>query len=960
MHRSIDMHPRRLILPILATALIFLAAPALAGPVVAPGQKLYLIKTEHFDIIFPEASRPSALRLFAMAESVYDEVAGKLASRLPTRVPVVITPDIGTFNGYSSLVPYPHIVLYDTPIDIAWTSFRDNLRGLFLHELTHAVSLQVKAPWASFFSGIFGSWVAPSLINAPEFMVEGVTVSFESADGVTGRASDPLVKERIRQDILEGRFKTPLEASGLYDEYPGGEIFYEYGGLFNAYLQRTYGMEKYAELWKAMGNLVLAFSLDRYNVGFYAAFRRTYGIPFLESWAEFRDSLAISGVALPPEALWPDDLASLKGGLAGNAGELFWTDARGRRAMAMDARTLEAKPLFDVDGKTAISDASPDASSGSKASGRLLVSRALDLPDGRDETETIVYDLAAGRFLPETRVARLREARFFREGFVGIASNLHNTDLVYTSRSSSKILIRGSETVMFASPAVLDDDRIALIVSIEGRRHIGILEVDEGRLSLVRPEGGDAELFAYVRSLSVSGDRGSRRLWFNYDSDDRLYKLGLLDGEDIRVEATDYSGGVLYPREAAGRVFYVGRFSEGDRICRYPGDSPSPLSRRVAYSLEPFDSEGPRAESEALSDAAGASAVIGAYRPLAYANPLKMWIPFVDPTTLGRSFRPFCLFVLEDPIDTNAMDIVAGYDSAHRFGDVSIAWTNGALPVALSGDIGDRLVYDSTEYPERQSSASLSATLPLPVFPEPREAALGIGGEVFDRARETEGSPYGWEYQGWRATASALAAWYGRLPGVRASTARGIDLVSYYDLDTESRARKIEAHLVASYDRLPIRLDLWGAWASEAILEVDASSEVFTSDRRPPYFEYATLRDSSSDFLAEGTLAYRVADRAIHSRIHGLYFNRLLVDLGLRGAYFRDEFLSSSFARLSFDLGAAFGSLPIAARLFGEGFARFNVSPSEGIVGWRLGMQFDSDSGTPVARGTFPERRGRD
>jgi hypothetical protein len=854
------MHPRRFAFLIFASAFAFISAPAQAGPVVTPGRKLYVVKTERFDIIFPEASRRSALRLWATAESVYDEVAGKLETELPSRLPVVITPDIDTFNGYSSLVPYPHIVLYDTSLDLDWTAFRDNLRGLFLHELTHALSLQIRARWASFFSGIFGSWVLPGLVNSPQFMVEGATVSFESADGLTGRANDPLVKARVRQDILENRFKTPLEASGLHDEYPGGSIFYEYGGLFNAYLQKSYGMEKYAELWRAMGSLVLSVSLDRYEVGFYRAFHRTYGIPFRKAWADFRNSLAIGGVADPPEPLGPENLASLKGGIVGNDRSLFWTDERSRRAMSMDAETLEARALFDVDGRTAISDASPDAeevvNGRAGARGRLLVSRAVDLPDGRDRTETLVYDLGSRRFLPETRVARMREARFFREGFVGIVSNLHNTDLVYASGSSEKVLLRGSETVMCSSPAVLDGDRVALVVSIEGRRNLGILEVDEGRLSLVLPEGDDAELFAYTRRLSVSRDRGSPRLYFNYDSDDRLYKLGLLDGDELHVETIDYSGGVLSPLEAAGRVFYVGRFSGGDRICRYPGDPSSPGRRRVAFSLERFDPEPSRAEGEATASEAGARARVEAYRPLAYANPFRMWFPFFDVNTIEESFRPFCLFVLRDPIDANTVGILAGYDSAHPFADAALSWTSGALPLALSAGLADNLVYDSLGNPERQSSASLSATLRLPVLP-------------------------------------------------------------------------------------PIRLDAWGAWASESILEVDAKGEVFTSDRRPSYYEYETMESASSDLL-------------------GLYFNRLLIDLGLRGAYFPGEALSSSFLRLSLDLGAAFGALPVAARFFGEAFARFNVSDSEDIFGWRLGLLFDSDSGTPVGVGTFRERRMRD
>jgi hypothetical protein len=950
--------------------------PAAAGPVVAPGQKLFLIKTLHFDIIFPEASRPSALRLAAMADSVYDEIAAKLDTKVPTRMPVVITPDIGSYNGYTNPFPYMHIVLYDTSLDLGWTAFKDNFRSLFLHELTHAVSLQIKAPWASFLSGIFGSWVLPGLLNTPEFMTEGVAVSFESAEDSGGRANDPLVKERVRQDIIENRFKSPIEASGIYDEYPYGNIFYEYGGLFNAYIQKTYGMERYAALWKAMGTIVLSFSLDPYEIGFYKAFHKTYGIPFLKAWADFRSSLQLSRIVDPPETLGPKELAWMPGGLAGNESFLYWVDARSNRAMKMELATQKSSVLFDADSSTAISDAargrqSLSATGGEEtideraaARGRLLVSRAVLLPDGRDRNETIVYDLQANRFVPGTAVPGMREARFFRGGFVGIVSRLHNTDLVFVSREGTEVLLPGSEEVMYSSPAVLDEKRLALIVAIGGRRSIGILDADSGSLSLVKPAEEDAELFTYVRQLSAS----EGKIYFNYNSDDRLYKLGVLDlaatdgagDQAIRLETTDYSGGVLSPRVAGGRIYYIGRFSEGDKLCRYPGEAASVGERRLSCSLEAFDPRGPAAESEATTAAAEAVAKVEPYRPLAYANPFNMWFVYPDPTVMDRTLRILGIFAFQDPIGANTASLAAGYDSAYPFAEASLAWTNTALPVALGASAEDNLVYGAVGAPERQSSASLSATLSLPVFPSPRRATLGLGGSVLDRADGEGGSPYAWNYKGWNATASALVGWLGRVPGVAASTSRGLDLVSYHDLDIASLAYKTEAHLVASYDRAPIRLEIWGAWASSPILKLDSTSTVFSGDRRPAYAEYEALDVSSSNLLAEGAIAYRLANQAIHSNVLDLYFNRLLIDVGFRGAYFRNEMLGSSFARLSFDLAAADGMAAGGLRVFGEAFVRLNVSSSNDIFGWRLGLQLDTDSGTPMKGEALAERRDAD
>lgn len=905
------------------------------------------MKTEHFDIIFPEESKPSAMRLYSMAESVYDEVCGKLESRPGGRIPVLITPDIGSFNGGTSLWPYASIVLYDTPLDLGWTSFADNLRGLFLHELTHAVSLRIKAGWANFLSGIFGSWVLPGILNTPEFMAEGATVSFESADGVTGRANDPLVKERLRQDILENRFKTPIEASALYDEYPNGDIYYEYGGLFSSYLQKAYGMEKYAALWRAMGNLVFSFTLDPYGQGFYKTFRKVYGLPFTAAWAGFRTSLALSGVADAPEQLWPagrETRARMRGGMVSDGERLYWIDSRSNAAMAMDGATLRSRKLFDADATASISDARAAAGGGDAArAGRLLVSRSLYLPDGRDRVETLVYELGEGRFLPATSIAGMREARFFRDGFVGIVPELHNTDLVFSSPAGRRTLLRGSETVMYSQPAVLDERRIALIVSIDGWRKLGILDVDSGRLELARPAEDDG-LFVYIRQLSASGGK----LYFNFDSDDRLYKLGVLDGSEIRLEAQDYSGGVFWPCEAAGRLFYVGRFSEGEKVCRYPAAADALGERSLGYALEAFDPEPAARASEALAAKVGAEAKVEPYRPLAYASPFNMWFPYLDLAAVDRSFRPFGLFVFQDPTTDNTVNLSLGYDSSYPFADAALAWTSRALPVQLAFQAGDNLVYGLYGAPERQSSASISASLSLPSFPYSRGFALGLGASILGRAEASAagGTPYAWTYSARGGAASAALAWSGRDYGAAKSASRGLELRSYHDLAFPSLQYKTEGHLVAAYDRVPLRLDIWGAWATAPILRLDSTSPVFASDRRPEYVEYGELDSSSAGALVEGSLGYRLFDQAIHTDILGLYFNRILVDLGYRGAYLNETFHASSFVRASLDLGAALGMAAGQARLFGEGFVRLDPSLSAmQLLGARFGYQTSADAG---------------
>ncbi|MEI0543070.1 TreP protein, partial [Brachyspira pilosicoli] len=267
-----------------------------------PFRQLHTINTEKFEIIFPIESRRSAEKLAGIADDIYEEYSKILNSTVYGKIPVVITPDINLFNSVAVPVPYPRIILFDTAESGELTIDEDNFRGTFIHELVHLLSLNSEK--AGIQTRIFGSWASLVFINTPGFMLEGVTVSMESYKGF-GRANDPLVKQRLRQDIYEGKFKTPMQASDLWRKRPGGTVYYEYGGLFSKYLQERFGMDKYNELWEAMRHK-FSFSFNVYNAGFYGAFKKVYNIDFLDVWGEFQNYIMIKNIN-PSEALRVND-----------------------------------------------------------------------------------------------------------------------------------------------------------------------------------------------------------------------------------------------------------------------------------------------------------------------------------------------------------------------------------------------------------------------------------------------------------------------------------------------------------------------------------------------------------------------------------------------------------------------------------------------------------------------------
>jgi hypothetical protein len=262
--------------------------------------------------------------------------------------------------------------------------------------------------------------------------------------------------------------------------------------------------------------------------------------------------------------------------------------------------------------------------------------------------------------------------------------------------------------------------------------------------------------------------------------------------------------------------------------------------------------------------------------------------------------------------------------------------------------VQDGLLYPASGSPTRQSLASVEADFSLPVFPIPRKFVFALGGQGLARARGAEGSSYSWAYSRLGAAASAIVGYRGRLPGAAKGSTRGVDIISYHDMDLGGSVYKAEAHATAALDEPSLRLDLWGAWATEPILRLDSTSSVFSADRRPAYVEYQSLETGSCSLMAEGSFSFNLANQPIHADILGLYFNRLLVDSGCRGAYVsgdREAFLSSAFARLSLDLGAAAGAAAGSVRSYVEGYIRLDGSELAEAIGLRLGLQLNVDSG---------------
>ncbi|MDR1210857.1 MAG: hypothetical protein LBK40_01355 [Spirochaetaceae bacterium] len=874
-----------------------------------------VIGTEHFDIIFPRESEPSARLLASYADQVYDEVSSLLGITVQRRIPVTLTPHTDRFNGYMNPIPYPHIMLFDTPMDLEWTSFADNLESLFRHELTHAVSLDTRGPFMNFLHRVFGGWVYPAGINAPLFMIEGVTVSFESLSGF-GRANDPLIKQKLRQALYEGKFLTPFQASGVYD-LPGQEgAWYEYGGLFSVWLQKTYGMEKYAELWQSLGR-GFYFSFFVYRSGYYHYFRKVYGIEFSEAWNAFGASLALDGLEensdeLPLEGFITALAAQGNFVYALGGGKIRVYETAPRNASAGH----EAPRVITVSGQSASDIAvSPDGKT-------LLVSGYRHAGD-RALSVIYEYDAATGQKTGRS-FRNLYKARYFRDGVIGLGSELHNNCIVYEDYNGLReVLFRGNEHLVFSGPQALDNERIVFIAAHRGLRRIWLYNYVSRELFRLETElPGDTELWRYARGLGVSGEK----LFFGYNDDDRMYKLASVDLASMEAvwSGRDFSGGVLNPVASGDSVYYRGAFFSRDGLLRFPEGAASLSGRHSPVRLILHT-------GETFQDAAsGGGAIPGPgvwpeksrpYYALRYMNPFKLWLPLPLLRSDGESLSldgGGIFSVMMDPTDRNLLVLAAYWDAAYRMAMIGmLQWQNTSLGFPLTLSFSDQ-VSGSGKDAYRDTRGSLSGTLKRGLAEQGGSAALSAG-VVFtlNANREDAESAYQWTYDENKYAVTAGLGLSSRrkhrsdLFGTGlALNVRGTSVVSAFE-------PRYEGFFEASVETLfPLKLSLYGAYDRRGMnlwgVSRTYGAALFAASAPS---EYPNPKGIDLSWLSGGEAALGLFSFEVQNNLSHIYTNRMFGVLALRNALYDSRDLPDAE-------GAAFtGDLRLAQSIL----ARFGM-----------------------------------
>ena len=266
-HRSYNPAMRLLRLP-LVTGLLALSLTAHASDAfIAPGVRLAVIDTPHLHALVPAESAEALKPRIARAEVIYTTMA-RDAGYKPRRLVLLVTDDVDSHNGFSTVTPFPIINVQLAPSlqpSFIFTG-HDEFERTLVHELAHHISNDWDPnTFRRTLSNIFGRVLpndylsllvaylsTPAHQTMPSFWHEGFAQWAETeyaTGGVwSGRGRDSLTHMVWRLDALTGKIPEAGDWRLSFHEWPFGSNSYLYGVAYTRWLASAVGER--ADMWK--------------------------------------------------------------------------------------------------------------------------------------------------------------------------------------------------------------------------------------------------------------------------------------------------------------------------------------------------------------------------------------------------------------------------------------------------------------------------------------------------------------------------------------------------------------------------------------------------------------------------------------------------------------------------------------------------------------------------------------
>ena len=560
-----------------------------AGGVFSGLRKVYVVNTNHFELIFPKESEDTAKYIAENVDGLYEKAKVEAGLQNDFVMPIIISPDSSILNVKYTNRPYNRIVIFDavpTGEQIEREASRGNddiLLSLLYKEIFLAVSGSVRSPFNEFiYKYVLGDPYQPAtFINLP--------FSFSQAysDLATSTAQDTYFQQLLIQAKLEDKFPTWLQAAAVRDIHPGNDLCHAAGTGFAAYLMNSRGLAKYAEFWNECGKLHPYF--------LNGIFHKVYGEWLSAVWKEFEAS-----IPLPPDQSRMHELEALSHEVSENDRQgafenilytnygIVWYDSIRHEVDIYDFNSIFKirQLLFIADNITKLS-LSPG--------GRYVsasFTRGTTRPEFKEDV-TCIFDLRDRKFLPQKlplRDACILSGRGGEFKIAGIYVAGKNSDKtpelrVYSFKPENKeckITYQKffEKTQYISSVCAAGKENIAYLLSDKSGKRFVIENVEKNN-QLEQAEQTDKtnQTVCEWTLLDNSGNQivpvslqlvSPDLITFSYypQEDGALVRSGyikltdsndVLQPESIYVQQNDVSGGVYYPVIAENKIYYCAK-----------------------------------------------------------------------------------------------------------------------------------------------------------------------------------------------------------------------------------------------------------------------------------------------------------------------------------------------------------------------------------------------------------------
>lgn len=669
---------------------------------------LFYVQTKHFDIIYAPPSRQSAAHLAEKADALYEEIACMYNLKYDFRMPVFFISNDDTFNGYFSVSPFNHIVLYDAPVTSDMAVFSDTVVSVFRHELTHAISYNVREDFSRFIKVTFGDAMNFGFFVITTAWAEGAAVSSESMHG-EGRVNDEYSMHMVKQAKIEDRFPRYSEVNGTKDVYPYTRQSYAFGGAFNAWLQQKYGMKKYAEFWKTAVNIKA--------LSYFTAFKKVYGKQLKDVWKTWQEDVAI-GPDLRSTHSWSQALGkelSIHSSLSAAGGMFCYYNEAESTIYVLKALEEKSKKMkaIKIKGVSRV-HLSKD--------GSILSVSFTERGMIHTKNRVKFYNLKSGeRFLMKESGVKDASTFYFEDSlYVAVVKAKGQASCLKVYKFEREVLtectsLEAEERTAIFSPVGMEDGNVAFIYKKGLSFSIRLFNIKTKEMR---------EIFlpferAVMRNLSVC----DKTLSFSWTKPGVMPRAGFIDLRDgkLSTQRYDISGGVFSPVLSDGQKgFYLAHYFSGTKIMRMDSekmetdeaDIPIAVIKDAQAEAAKKDILAPQLKGEKLF-----SVCAFLFKKRGTLIPLSSLMTYaVDTESLllkSMSIPIGVSYITSTPWTSPILNVHAGYSITHASGGFGLSVAGATKTSRFFYDAKGSVLFDKKGYQQSYSFLGTNFRIPL-------------------------------------------------------------------------------------------------------------------------------------------------------------------------------------------------------------------------------------------------------